>query len=65
MESRSVKQTTVVIPDRLGVMSYSYGGFMTSVVITRTDRFEAAASGGGHSLIIANYGHDIYQKWWE
>jgi hypothetical protein len=27
----------------------------------------AAASGAGHSLIIANYGHDIYQKWynWE
>ena len=26
-----------------------------------------AASGAGHSLIHANYGHDIYQKWynWE
>ncbi len=52
-------------PDRLGVMGYSYGGFMTNVVITRTDRFKAAVSGAGHSLIIANYGHDIYQKWYE
>jgi dipeptidyl aminopeptidase/acylaminoacyl peptidase len=54
-------------PDRLGVMGYSYGGFMTNVVITRTDRFKAAVSGAGHSLFIANYGHDIYQKWyaWE
>ncbi len=54
-------------PDRLGVMGYSYGGFMTNVVITRTDRFKAAVSGAGHSLLIANYGHDIYQKWyvWE
>lgn len=54
-------------PNRLGVMGYSYGGFMTNVVITRTDRFKAAVSGAGHSLFIANFGHDIYQKWyvWE
>ena len=54
-------------PDRLGVLGYSYGGYMTNVVITRTNRFKAAASGAGHSLIVANYGHDIYQQWynWE
>ncbi len=54
-------------PDRLAVTGYSYGGYMTNVVITRTTRFKAAASGAGHSLIYANYGHDIYQKWynWE
>ena len=40
---------------------------MTNVVITGTDRFKAAASGAGHSLIEANFGHDIYQQWymWE
>ena len=56
-----------VDPDQLGVMGYSYGGFMTNVVITRTGRFKGAVSGAGHSLFIANYGHDIYQKWyaWE
>jgi dipeptidyl aminopeptidase/acylaminoacyl peptidase len=54
-------------PGRLAVTGYSYGGYMTNVVITRTHRFKAAASGAGHSLIVANYGHDIYQKWynWE
>ena len=54
-------------PERLGVMGYSYGGYMTNVVITRTHRFKAAASGAGHSLIAANFGHDIYQRWynWE
>ena len=54
-------------PDRLAVTGYSYGGYMTNVVITRTNRFKAAASGAGHSYIVANYGHDIYQKWynWE
>jgi dipeptidyl aminopeptidase/acylaminoacyl peptidase len=40
---------------------------MTNKIITFTNRFKAAASGAGHSLIAANYGHDIYQKWysWE
>jgi dipeptidyl aminopeptidase/acylaminoacyl peptidase len=54
-------------PDRLAVTGYSYGGYMTNVVITETDRFAAAASGAGHSLIEANFGHDIYQQWymWE
>ncbi len=54
-------------PARLAVTGYSYGGYMTNVVITNTDRFKAAASGAGHSLIEANFGHDIYQQWytWE
>ena len=54
-------------PERLAVTGYSYGGYMTNTVLTRTSRFKAAASGAGHSFIAANYGHDIYQKWynWE
>jgi len=54
-------------PERLAVTGYSYGGYMTNTVITHSQRFRAAASGAGHSLIAANYGHDIYQKWynWE
>ena len=54
-------------PDRLAVTGYSYGGYMTNTVITRTGRFKAAATGAGHSFIAADYGHDIYQKWynWE
>jgi dipeptidyl aminopeptidase/acylaminoacyl peptidase len=54
-------------PEALAVTGYSYGGYMTNVVITRTGRFKAAASGAGHSYISANYGHDIYQQWynWE
>jgi dipeptidyl aminopeptidase/acylaminoacyl peptidase len=57
----------VADPDRLGVHGYSYGGYMTNVIVTRTPRFKAAASGAGHSLIVGNYGHDIYQQWynWE
>ena len=32
-------------PDRLGVMGWSYGGYMTSWIITQTQRFKAAAIG--------------------
>ncbi len=32
-------------PDRLGVMGWSYGGFMTSWILTQTDRFKAASVG--------------------
>ena len=54
-------------PDRLAVTGYSYGGYMTNTVITRTGRFKAAATGAGTASSLANYGHDIYQKWynWE
>lgn len=34
-------------PERLGVMGWSYGGFMTSWVVTQTKRFKAAAVGAG------------------
>ncbi|MDB4894416.1 MAG: peptidase prolyl oligopeptidase active site domain protein, partial [Firmicutes bacterium] len=37
--------TGVVDPERLGVMGWSYGGFMTSWTVTQTDRFKAAIAG--------------------
>jgi dipeptidyl aminopeptidase/acylaminoacyl peptidase len=37
----------VADPNRLGVMGWSYGGFMTSWMITQTNRFKAAAVGAG------------------
>ena len=52
-------------PERLAVMGYSYGGYMTNCIIAKTpDKFRAAASGGGHSLVAANYGHDIWLSWY-
>ena len=35
----------VADPARLGVMGWSYGGFMTSWVVTQTSRFKAASAG--------------------
>lgn len=35
----------VADPERLGVMGWSYGGFMTSWIVTQTSRFKAASIG--------------------
>jgi dipeptidyl aminopeptidase/acylaminoacyl peptidase len=37
----------VADPEKLGIMGWSYGGFMTSWAITQTNRFKAAAVGAG------------------
>ncbi|MBS0625662.1 MAG: S9 family peptidase [Verrucomicrobia bacterium] len=36
-------------PSRMGVMGWSYGGYMTGWVITQTNRFQAASMGAGLS----------------
>lgn len=35
----------LVDPERMGVMGWSYGGFMTSWIVTQTSRFKAASVG--------------------
>ena len=35
----------VADPNRLGVMGWSYGGYMTSTIITKSKRFKAASAG--------------------
>jgi dipeptidyl aminopeptidase/acylaminoacyl peptidase len=42
--------------DRLGVMGWSYGGFMTSWTITQTQRFKAASVGAGVTNLFSMYG---------
>ena len=41
----TVVKMGVADPDRMGVMGWSYGGYMTSWIITQTKRFKAAAAG--------------------
>lgn len=50
--------------DRMAVYGWSWGGFLTNHVITKTDRFKAAISGASETLVIANYGHDEWQRLW-
>ena len=40
-------------PKRLAVMGWSYGGYMTSFVVTRTDRFKAASMGAGLPNLVS------------
>jgi dipeptidyl aminopeptidase/acylaminoacyl peptidase len=54
----------VADPGRLAVTGWSYGGMLTNHVITRTDRFKAAATGASAALYVTNFGHDHYQRWW-
>ena len=40
-------------PDRLFVMGWSYGGYMTSCVVSRTGRFKAASMGAGLPNLVS------------
>ncbi|MFO8028922.1 MAG: S9 family peptidase [Cyclonatronaceae bacterium] len=43
-------------PDRQGIMGWSYGGFMSSFAITRTDRFKASMVGAGVTNLVSFVG---------
>jgi dipeptidyl aminopeptidase/acylaminoacyl peptidase len=53
--------------DRLGVMGWSYGGYMTAWTITQTRRFKAASVGAGVSNLMSDAGtsdmHSYYVDW--
>ncbi len=46
----------VADPNRMAVMGWSYGGYMTNWVVTQTNRFKAAATGAGLSNMISMWG---------
>lgn len=48
-----VIKSGVADPDRLGVMGWSYGGFMTSWIIGHTDRFKASVVGAGVTDLLS------------
>jgi dipeptidyl aminopeptidase/acylaminoacyl peptidase len=52
----AVIQMGVADANRLAVMGWSYGGYMTNWVITQTTRFKAAAAGAGLSNLISMWG---------
>jgi dipeptidyl aminopeptidase/acylaminoacyl peptidase len=47
--------------NRMGVTGGSYGGFMTSWIITQTPRFRAAVSSASVSNLISFYSTSLYQ----
>ncbi len=58
----AVIERGIAHPDSLGVMGWSYGGYMTAWTVTQTDRFKAAVNGAGITEPIAMWGtQDIIQ----
>jgi len=49
----SLIERGIADPDRLGIMGWSYGGYMTSWVITQTRRFKAASVGAGVTNLMS------------
>ena len=63
-------------PDRLAVAGFSYGGYMTNWLVTRTDRFSAAVTGccvsslmtlhgtahGGSHFMAVEFGGDFHER---
>ena len=43
----------IVDPDRMGILGWSYGGYITSWMITQTDRFKAACVGAGVTNLMS------------
>jgi dipeptidyl aminopeptidase/acylaminoacyl peptidase len=52
-----------VDPDRVGIMGWSYGGFMSMFAITQTHRFKAAVAGAGISDWQSYYGENSIDMW--
>jgi dipeptidyl aminopeptidase/acylaminoacyl peptidase len=50
-------------PKRLGIMGWSYGGFMTMWTVTQTDRFRAAVAGAGIANWQSYYGQNLIDQW--
>ena len=55
----------VAHPDSLGVMGWSYGGFMTAWTVTQTSRFKAAIAGAAITENIAMWGTQDIQHVFE
>ena len=49
--------------NRLGLIGYSYGGFMAMWANTQTNRFKAIVGGGGLSDWLSYYGTNGIDKW--
>jgi dipeptidyl aminopeptidase/acylaminoacyl peptidase len=49
--------------NRLGLTGWSYGGFMTMLGVTKTNRFKAAIAGAGISNWQSYYGENLIDHW--
>jgi dipeptidyl aminopeptidase/acylaminoacyl peptidase len=58
-----VLKTVPVDDKRIGVLGWSYGGFMTMWAVTQTNRFRAAVAGAGIANWQSYYGQNGIDQW--
>jgi dipeptidyl aminopeptidase/acylaminoacyl peptidase len=58
-----VERDAPIDPSRIGIMGWSYGGYMTMWALTQTNRFKAAVSGAGLSDWLSYYGTNDIDTW--
>jgi dipeptidyl aminopeptidase/acylaminoacyl peptidase len=56
-------RTLPVDGDRLGIVGWSYGGYMTMWAVTQTNRFRAAIAGAGIANWQSYYGQNEIDQW--
>jgi dipeptidyl aminopeptidase/acylaminoacyl peptidase len=59
----TVLKTAPIDPRRVGIIGWSYGGYMTMWALTQTDRFKAAVAGAGLSDWLSYYGTNDIDTW--
>jgi dipeptidyl aminopeptidase/acylaminoacyl peptidase len=59
----AVERIAPIDEARLGIMGYSYGGYMTMWAVTQTHRFKAAVAGAGISDWLSYYGENGIDEW--
>ncbi|MEI7035205.1 S9 family peptidase [Fulvimonas yonginensis] len=59
----TVEKKLPVDDQRLGLTGWSYGGFMSMFVPTRTDRFHAVVAGAGIANWQSYYGENLIDQW--
>jgi dipeptidyl aminopeptidase/acylaminoacyl peptidase len=58
-----VVKSLPVDPDRLGILGWSYGGYMTMWAVTQTTRFQASVAGAGIANWQSYYGQNGIDQW--
>jgi dipeptidyl aminopeptidase/acylaminoacyl peptidase len=59
----TVLQSEPIDPKKLGILGWSYGGYMTMWAVTQTDRFAAAVAGAGVANFQSYYGQNRIDQW--
>jgi len=58
-----VERVAPIDSNRVGITGWSYGGYMTMLAVTQTQRFKAAMAGAGIANLQSYYGQNKIDQW--